>query len=259
MDVIIAFIYSLGAYTCFQFLDMWSTKVALSQLNLEKHEVNPVLVSLKKRFGINRSLFLMWLVIANSVALIDALIVQEILGFPLLCFFFGMFHVLAVFNNLQIHFEKKLVGVEIFEQNTEFLIQELKKQSLLGKIAMLFRLNLFNIFVSAFGVFALYLSVQLLSVLQISIPGQTSIFLLYFPPLMILVLIMFFPMKVFGMFIVIGRRLSKSKSESPADIKPQEASEPTVSIPVSVLESALQNAKANNAMYVQFCLTQKES
>jgi len=255
METIVAYLYSLVTYSCFQFLDMWSTKMALSKLDIEKHEINPLLVKLKKRFGFNVSLFLMWALIANSVALFDALLIQSVFGLILLCYFFGLFHLLAVFNNLQIYFEVQFVGAETFEQNTEFLIQELAKQSPLGKIAMLLRLNLFNVFLSIFGVVTLFLSTQLLSVLQFRLTEPISLFLFYFPPMMILVLIMFFPMRVFGMFLIYRRRLGQSKSNNG---RAQDNHSPMISLPVSVLESALNNAKANNAEYVQFSLTPKE-
>jgi len=91
MNTIIAFMYSLAVYSCFQSFDIFSTKLALSKLEVEKHEINPLLVFLKKRFGLNVSFLLMWLIIANLVAVLDAFYVQNVLGFPMACYFFGIF------------------------------------------------------------------------------------------------------------------------------------------------------------------------
>jgi len=255
MDAILAYFYSLATYSCFQFFDMYSTKLALSKLQIEKHEINPLLVFLNKRIGINASFLLMWFVIANSVAAFDALYIQNIFGLTLACFFFGMFHVFAVFNNLQIHFETQFVGADNFERNTEFLIRELRNRSSFGKVALLLRLNLFSVFLSLFGIATLFLSIQLLNFLQFRLVEPINAFLLYFPPMMILALILFFPVKVFGMFVICRRRLQLSKSP---DNSPQNDHAPLVSLSVDVLETALKDARVNNAKYVQFSLTRKE-
>jgi hypothetical protein len=246
MEIIAAYAYSLVTYSCFQLCDILSTRAALSKLTIEKHEVNPLLVWLKRKVGTNRAFFLMWLVIANSVALFDALYVQAIVGFVLACYFFGMFHLFAVFNNLQIFFETKFVGPENLERNTDFLIGELKKRSTMGKIVLLTKLNLFNIFVSFFGIATLVLSTMLLNTLQFSLTGPTSVFLMFFPPMMIITLILFAPFKVMGMFIICTRRLqTKSPENPPAD------QESVTNLPVSVLEKALKDAKENHSTFVQ--------
>lgn len=254
MDPILAFLYSLATYSCFQFFDISSTRIALSELELEKHEINPFLVFLNTKFGPKTSFFLMWLIIANAVALLDALYVQYVFGFTILCYFVGMFHLLATFNNLQIYYETRFVGADNFERNTEFLIRELKKRTILGKVALLTKLNLFNVFLSVFGFIALILSAKLLSVLEFRLVEQTNLFLIYFPPMMILALILFFPIKVFGMFLI-SRRLHSSKS---VNLDSQVNYSSFVNVPVGVLETALKDAKTNDSAYVQFRLTREE-
>jgi len=71
--------------------------------------------------------------------------------------------------------------------------------------------------------------------------------------MMILALIMFFPIKVFGMFLI-SRRLRTSESS----INDSKKDHPSLSLPVDVLEAALKDAKANNAKYVQLYVTQEE-
>jgi hypothetical protein len=250
MEIIAAYFYSLVVYSCFQFFDLRSTKSALSGLELEKHEINPLLVFLNKRVGFESSSLIMWLLIANLIAAYDAFYVNSIFGIPLACFFFGMFHLLAVFNNLEIQFSKQFVGAEAFERNTDLLIEELQKRSAWGKITLLIRLNLFSVFLSAFGIAALFLSLRLLSVLQIKIVTPVSYALVYFPPMMILALILFFPIKVFGMFIICRRRLNTARSTD----EQQESAPPSIRLDVNVLETALNEAKSNNAQYIQFDL-----
>ena len=250
MEIITAYFYSLVVYSCFQFFDLRSTKLALSGLELEKHEINPLLVFLNKRVGFKSSSFIMWLLIANLVASFDAFYVNGVFGMPLACFFFGMFHVLAVFNNLEIHFAKQFVGAKAFERNTDMLIEELRKRSSWGKLTLLIKLNLFSVFISVFGIAALFLSIKLLSALQFRLVTPISYFLLYFPPMMILTLILFFPVKVFGMFLICRRRLNTVHSID----EQQESPSPSIRLEVNVLETALKEAKSNNAQYIQFDL-----
>jgi hypothetical protein len=253
MNAGLAFLYSFAIYSAFQYFDIYSTKRALSKLDVEEHEINPLLVFLEKRFGLNTSFFLMWLFIATTVASVDAFYIQNVLGFPIGCYFFGMFHLLATFNNLQIHFETEFVGADNIQRNTNFLAQELQKRSRLGKTALLVKLNLFNVFVSLFGLFALFLSIRLLSLLQFRFAEPVSFLLFYFPPMMILTLIMFYPIKVFGMFLI-SRRLRASGSP----MSDSEKISRSISVPVDVLETALKDAKTNNASYVQLHLVHEE-
>lgn len=57
------------------------------------------------------------------------------------------------------------------------------------------------------------------------------------------------------MFVICSRRLHLSKS---SDSDSQDDYAARVSLPVDVLETALKDAKANNAKYVQFSLSLKE-
>jgi hypothetical protein len=259
MEIVVAYLYSLAVYTCFQHLDILSTKLVLSKLDVEKHELNPLLVFLKKKVGIRAAFWVMWLLIANSIAAFDAFYIQTIFGFTLACFFVGMFHLFAAFNNLQIYFETQFVGADNVERNTSFLIQELKKRSRSGKIVLLLKLNSFNLFLSIFGVATLVLSTRLLETLQFRFSAPISVFLLYFPPMMILALILFTPYKVLGMLFICKRRLDKPAPISTADSDLQEHQAHTlVSLPVDILEAALKKAKANNAKHVQFSLVPDE-
>lgn len=255
MVSIYVFLFSFSIYSLFQWVDVYSTRLALSKLNLEMHEINPLLVFIIKKIGFDRTVIVMWLLFATLIGSIDALYVFNILGFPTTCFLFGMFHILAAANNFEINFQTQIVGAESVERNTRFLIQMLKQQSFLGKTSLLIRLNLFKVFVATYGMVALLLLFKLFSSLVVTLKEPVSFLLLYLPPIMILALIMFFPVNAFGTFLISLRRLKLSKDDEPniSDDVLQ-----YVSLPVDVLEVALEKAKATNAEYVQFSVPDRQ-
>lgn len=252
---ILVFLFSLSTYTLFQWVDIYSTRLALSKLSLEMHEVNSLLVFLTKKIGFDRATTVMWLIFAPLVGLIDAVYVFNALSFPTTCFLFGMFHVLAAANNFQIHFQTQIVGARNVERNTHLLIQMLKQQSFLEKIKLLIRLNFFKVFVAAYSLVSLLLFFQLLSSVVVTLKEAVSLFLLYLPPIMILALIMFFPVDAFGSFLISIRRLKLSK-DNESNISDDDSG--YVSLPVDVLEVALKKAKATNAEYVQFSISDRQ-
>jgi len=233
-------------------LDLYSTQLALSKLSLEMHEINPLLVFLARKFGFRGATWVMWLLFATLTGLIDALYISNVFGFPITCFLFGMFHALAAANNLEIFFQTKIIGAKNIERNTRSLIQMLKQQSFFGKIGLLIRLNLFKVFVAIYGTVSLLALFRLFGSLSVTTTEPVSFFLLYLPPIMILALIMFFPVDAFGTFLISLRRLklSKDNDSNMSDDIPKH-----VSLPVDVLQAALESAKATGAEYVQFSIS----
>lgn len=252
---ILIFVFSFSVYTAFQWFDAHSTRLALSKLSLEMHEINPILVSLSKRIGVDLALTVMALAFATFVGLVDVLYSLNAFRFPIMCFLFGMFHILAAANNLQIYFEVETIGPENFDRNTRYLIQMLKQKSFVGKIGLLIKLNLFKVFLAIYGLVSLLFLFGLLGSLVISIEGSISSFLFYLPPIMILAFITFFPVNVFGIFLISLRRLKSRVSEvtnlSDPDVQ-------YISLPVDVLEVAFNEAKATNAEYIQFSVSDRQ-
>lgn len=255
MLTIQVFLFSFSVYTLFQWLDIYSTRFALSKLNLETHEVNPLLVFLTKKFGFDKATMFMWILFASLTGLIDTLWVFKAFGFPIICFLFGMFHAFAAANNFQIYFHTQVVGAKNMERNTRFLIRMLKQRSFLGKIALLIRINLFKVFIAIYGMVSLLLFLRLLVSLQISLIEPVSFLLLYLPPIMIFALIMFFPVNAFGILLISLRRLKLSK-DNESNISFDDFR--YVSLPIDILEEALKRAKATNAEYVQFSISDEK-
>ncbi|HMB66855.1 MAG TPA: hypothetical protein VKM96_02775 [Candidatus Bathyarchaeia archaeon] len=63
------FIESFAVYSLLRYLDVKSTKKLAQRLDLQKHEVNPLLTMLAKRWGINTAFRITWLVMASGIAL----------------------------------------------------------------------------------------------------------------------------------------------------------------------------------------------
>lgn len=255
MIVIYVFLLSFFTYSAFQWIDMRSTELALSKLDFELHEVNILLVWLTKRIGFRRTKYVMWLLFATLIGLVDTLFVWNILRFPIVCYLFGLFHLLAAANNVHIYYEAKIVGAENIERHTRYLINELRKQSPWGKIRLLIGLNAFNFFLTIYSMVAMTFSLILLNSLVLTIKEPVSLSLLYLPPLMILVLIMFFPFQVFGSLLITLRRLRSTKEN---ESLPTKDDTQYVNLPTAILRTALERAKDTGAEYVQFSISKNE-
>lgn len=244
------FVYSLALYSCFRYFDVWSTKLCLDVLDPEMHEVNPIIAPLVKKIGFNKTMIFTWLPFAVSIALIDALYLYPIVGIPILWLLFGLFHIIAAANNIQIHFQTKIFGAEVVEENTRALVRILKELPLLRKFTFLAKMNFLNLFLAFYGVAALTLFGILLSATDISIRHPIPILLAVGPPIMILDLIMFFPIIVFGSIMISFRRLRLVNKK---EVRPKE-NQRYLAVSVECLEDALREAQVSDVDYVQFLI-----
>jgi len=245
-----AFVYSLVLYSCLRYFDVWSTKLCLNVLDPEMHEVNPIIAPLVKKIGFNKTMIVTWLPFAVPIALIDVLYFYPIVGIPILWLLFGLFHLIAAANNTQIHFQTKIFGAEVVEENTRRVVRILKELPLMRKITFLAKMNFLNLFLAFYGVAALTLLGILLSATDISIRHPIPILLAVGPPIMILDLIIFFPTIVFGSIMISFRRLRLVNRK---DVRPEQ-NQKYLTVAVQCLQRALTEAHTNNADYVQFLI-----
>lgn len=202
-----AFISSLMLYSVLRYVDVWSTKLCLARLNPEMHEVNPVVAPLIKKMGFNKTMLVTWIPTAIVIGFIDAFYLYPMIGIPALWLVFGLFHLIAAANNIQLYYQTKIFGVEVIEENTKRIIRMLKTMSTFSKIAFLLKTNILNLFFTIYGIVALVLFSILLSSLNIYPIAPIPILLVVGPPIMVLDLIMFFPVMIFGSLIISLRRL----------------------------------------------------
>jgi len=247
------FIYSFALYSLFRLLDTESTRMALKELNLEMHEVNFIAVPLIRKMGFNKAMILTWFIFATLIAAGDALFVSPLVGFPTLCILLGLFQALAAANNVQVYFQTLEIGAENVERSTRNLIRKLRTLSAVGRIVYLMKLNFLHLFLTIFGLTALALFSILLSTLSISLTAPTSYLVLIVPPVMILDLILFFPVMVFGSIVISYRRARILNSN---DLSKEDGK--YVSIPIDILRTALSEAEKKGAEFAQFSVSEED-
>jgi len=243
-------IASFVLYSLLRIPDVESTRRVLAELDPELHEVNFLIPPLLKKIGFNKTMIVTWLVFATVIASLDAVNVYPVVGFPILWLLFGLFHLLAAANNVQLYFYTMTVGAEAVEENTKRIIATLKKLPFFEKIVFLIRMNFFNLVIAIYGVIALVLFTILLSSTEIYLKGPIPYMLLLGPPIMIIDLIMFFPTLVFGSLIISWRRLKIANDKEAYPEKNQRY----LTISIECLENALNEAKTTSAEYVKFVI-----
>lgn len=248
------FLYIFAFYSVLRYIDVWSTRLATTELNFEMHEVNPLVVPFVKKMGFKKAMIVTWLLFAIPISIVDIMVVYPLIGFPMLWVMFGLLHILAAANNIQVYFQTKTIGADNVELNTRNLVRKLRSLSTLGKITHLMKLNFFNLCLAIYGLAALTLTSMLLNSLVISFKEPTSFLLVIVPPVMILDLVLFFPVIVFGSIIISYRQLKIFNNK---DISSEENGR-YVSIPRDVLHKALVEAEKNGADFIQFFIPHED-
>jgi hypothetical protein len=241
-----AFVSSIALYSLLRTFDVWSTKLCLARLDPEMHEVNPVIAPLVKKFGFNKTMLVAWVPIAIAIGFVDAFYAYPLIGIPFLWLLFGLFHLIAAANNVQLYYQTETFGSEVIEENTRRIITMLKTLSTFRKITFLVKTNILNLFFTLYGIGALVLFSILLGSLNIYLRAPIPVLLVVGPPIMVLDLIMFFPVMIFGSLIISMRRLTMDDEHILAQ-------EPRSFIIVSVefMETILHEAREKGANCIQ--------
>ena len=243
---ILKFLIPFVTYSLFRYFDYESTKLCLSLLDIERHEINPLVVRLSRKLGFKTAFLITWPLFAIPIAIIDSLVFLDMLGAPVLAFLFGFAHILASMSNMGLYFQVREFGVDTIEYNSQLTIDKLKKLSLIGKLKHLTKINFFNTVLSIYGmliVSALWYSVVTNSQYYLSL-GIT----------MNLSLLMFFPAITFGMILISFRRLKFREY-----LKPITAEQKCVTVSIDILGQAIAEARSRNAEYVSFSLPKEEN
>src|SRR3989442_169658 len=84
------FAQSFAVYSLLRYFDEKSTRTLAKRLDLQKHEVNPLLTFLARRWSLNAAFRTTWLVIASGIAAADTFLgITVSWGIPAVAFFFG--------------------------------------------------------------------------------------------------------------------------------------------------------------------------
>ena len=244
MNLIVAgiiFALSLTAYSSMRYFDVRTTRELAEQLDLERHEINPLMVRLAKRFGLDGAFRITWVLFAVPIGIADVLLNAYIsVNLPVFAFIFGFTHLLAAANNVEVAYTLKHSSVEEVEARTTELAAELKALSPVGRVKLILERNA-HTFVTA--VFSLVIIIDLyyaniianitgLSFLAITMPNAGTVTLI--------ALLLYFPSVALGL-VIMSNRLARLPSTTAA--KKAEGLE----IDVKIAEAALAIAKKNGS------------
>lgn len=250
-----AFIASSILYNVFRCVDVLSTKFCLSKLDLEMYEVNPIVVFVSKKVGFDKAMLITGVLFTFLIGFADAFWVYPIIGIPLLWLLFGLFHLLAAMNNVQVYFQIRIFGAREIEESISRITDMLKPLPLFQKIIFLIKINIFNFFLTIYGIVALILfSFLFASIANIQFRTTVPILLVVTPPVMILDLIMFFPTTIFGSLLISMRRLKINKKRPILNEENRKA----VLLPIELVETMLNEARERNADYIQVSIPNEE-
>lgn len=247
-----AFVCSVALYSILRCFDIWSTELCLERLDPELHEVNPIVAPLIKKIGFNKTMVITWIPFAIGIGFADAFWSYPQIGIPIWWLFFGLFHLIAAANNVQLYYHTKIFGAEVIEENTKRIITILKSLSTFKKITFLIKTNILNLFFTVYGIITLLLLSLLLSSIDIYFKAPIPVLLVVGPPIMVLDLILFFPTMIFGSLIISIRRLKINNEH----ILTQESTD-SVIVSVEFIETLLNEAREKGANYIQLSLLDK--
>ncbi|MEM3770691.1 MAG: hypothetical protein QXG76_05865 [Candidatus Bathyarchaeia archaeon] len=216
------------------------------------HEINILVVPLVKKIGFNKTMIITWVPFAAFVGFIDTLCLYPQIGIPVAWLFFGLFHLIAAANNIQLYYQTKIFGAEEIEESTRRIVEMLKSLSTVGKITLWIKINILNLFFTAYGVLTLLLSIILLNSLNFYPKAPIPMLLVASPPIMMLDLLMFFPLTLFGSLILFIRRLKITKNQVFA-----QKDKNSIVLSVELIESILSEARKKGANYIQIHISDR--
>src|SRR2546422_1132795 len=158
---IITFVFSFFAYSMLRYLDQSSTKRLARRLDIQKHELNPLLTWLARKWGLDRAFWITYLVFAIGIAMVDVFLnTVATFGFPAAAYLFGLMHVLAAANNLELDYETRGMTKGQIESGTFGFVEELSGLSLRKGLSLLIEKYAFT-FIAALLSFIAVVSIAL--------------------------------------------------------------------------------------------------
>jgi hypothetical protein len=240
------FVESFSAYSFLRYFDVRSTKRLGQRLDIAKHEVNPLLTLLGRKWGFKAAFRITWVLAASVIAAADTFLgITVSTGIPAAAFFFGTMHLLAAASNTQLDYQTRNLSREEIDAGTYKFVRNLVALDRMGRWGQLLRRYAFTfaLTVVSLAVIFLYVSSNLIS----STIGLSNLAaaMSNAATVEIVALLLFFPSIFFGT-VNWSRRLIKSYKLgrlTPVTITGGKY----VEIPVSVAEEALSVAKSNGS------------
>jgi len=269
LDILFGFTFvaSFATYFILRHFDVDSTKAFSKYLNMEKHEVNPLINWLLKRgLSLDQSFTLMLFLFGIPIALGDALLNTYLaLGVPLFAWSFGCLHIIASVNNYgYLPKLKRMSPEEIREEEADMFAfaMEFGKANLKKKVVMLWdrkRFDLSMTFLSIVAFASIYGSVAVVGFVQVELLflNQGYYVLSFFNMGWILAfaLLAYYPVRVMAEITMANRYYHLSKGiVTQVGIQNGSSSSGWVDIPADQLKNALRIADENNSEVVRIWL-----
>lgn len=216
----VTLVVSFVLYATMRRLDVSSTKEFAKYVDMQKHELNPLVNGLLRRgWTLDCVLWAMLFLFGIPIVLLDAYLNTYVLvGVPLFAFSFGAFHVVAAANNYGfLERVKKMSPADIKEEEEdnfsfakEFTAAGWKKKVLLLSRRDTFSTGMTAIFLFGFGLLYYSIGVAGLGNLELVVLAKGYPVYSFFNMGWILVVVMgaYYPLRTIGS-LVMARRYSK--------------------------------------------------
>jgi len=269
LDILFGFTFavSFATYFILRHFDVASTKAFSKYLDMEKHEVNPLINWLLRRgLSLDQSFTLMLFLFGIPIALGDATLNTYLaLGVPLFAWSFGCLHIIASVNNygylpkIERMSPEEIRGVEadMFAFGMEFGKANLRK-----KIVMLWDRKRFDLTMTFFSIMAFVLIYS-----STAVVGLEAIELLFFNRgfyvlsffnmgwILAFAILAYYPVRVMAEITMANRYYHLSKGVvTQVGVQHGPSSSGWVDIPIDQLKSALKIADENNSKVVRIWL-----
>jgi hypothetical protein len=263
----LTFAVSFATYSILRQFDVASTKAFSKYLDMEKHEVNPLVNWLLKRgLSLDQSFTVMLFLVGIPIAFVDAAFNTYLaLGIPLFAWFVGCFHVVASANNYgYLPKLERMSPKEIREAEADMFAfgMEFGKANLRKKLMLLWNrkgLDLSMTLLSIVAFASIYYSVWIVGLVQIETLFATHGFyvLSFFNMGWVLAfaLLAYYPVKVMAEITMANRYYHLSKGMvTQIGIQDELPSSGWIDVPVDHLKNAIKIAEANNSKVVRIWL-----
>ena len=260
----LTFAVSFATYSLLRRFDVASTKAFSKYLDMEKHEVNPLINWLLRRgLSLDQSFTVMLFLVGIPIAMGDAeLNTYVALGIPLFAWFLGCFHVVASANNygylpkLEHMSPKEIREVEadMFAFGMEFGKANLRK-----KLTLLWNRKGFDLSMTLLAIIAfafIYCSTAVVGLVQIeTLFFKHGFYVLSFFNMgwiLALALLAYYPLKVMAEITMAYRYYHLSNGMvTQVEIQDELPSGGWIDVPVDHLKNAIKVAEANNSKVVR--------
>jgi hypothetical protein len=251
---LVTFLWSFLFYSLFRYFDQASTRRLAEKIDLQKHEVNPLLTRLAKKWGLTWAFRITWVVFAGSIATADALLnTIANFGIPAFAILFGSVHLLAAANNIELEYQMKGSSKEQIEAETLRFARTLSELDWWSQTKLLTEKYAFN-FVAAALSLTIYISIvysDVIGKLTHSTIGGNALYNMGMFELF--GFLMFFPALFFGA-IFLSRRLVKSYKKGEIGAILTQSNSTFVDIPASIIEEALVAARSSDRSFIRINL-----